>query len=324
MHIHVENPEWEKLVLKMQLQDLVKPENTNGEIDEETMSLWNGLVGTEIQEAKREVLRVINYFDVVKKKREEKERQGKKVSADDFSYLNMLLFGAPGTGKTTIANLVGRLMYAKGILPTSKVHVVQAGELGSGIVHGVQENLFKEAEKAVGGVLLIDDLPTIEGKYQGGDLAEDFMRGLVSVINKYRDNMCVILCGYEEEVLRIIKHNVGAGRRFPTRIKLASYSIDTLMVILNKLLEADNKSLENGVSEILRKIILADMKAQGKTFGNVVYLKEELIAPIKAAYFERGQYDNIYTIADVEVAFPTTKNNKDSEGTRQNKDVIKE
>ena len=284
------------------------------------MAEFDNLIGEEIQKAKEDVLGAVDVYSGMKKEFDEKVKKGTKIKKDDYPYYNMLFFGSPGTGKTTIANLVGKLMYAKGILPSSKVKVVQASELGSRTVHGVQDKLFEKAKEAVGGVLLIDELQSIRGAYNGGNLAEDFMKGLVSVINKYRGNMCIILCGYKNDVQEIIKkYDDGADRRFPCKVELKSYGVDTLMLILNKLLEDDEMTLGEGVEAVIRNIIQSEKALQGNRFGNVGFLKDKLLFKIKIAYYKRGANDGVYTLDDVYAAYPNARQNPQQPGNIVNK-----
>ncbi len=283
---------------------------------ESVLAEFDNLIGEEIQKAKEEVLGAVDLYSGMKKEFDEKVKKDTQIKKDDYPYYNMLFYGSPGTGKTTIADLVGKLMYAKGILPSSKVKVVQASELGSGMVHGVQDKLFEIAKEAVGGVLLIDELQSIRGAYKGGNLAEDFMRGLVSVINKYRGKMCIILCGYKSEVQEIIKYDDGADRRFPCKVELESYSVDTLMLILNKLLEDDKKTLGEGVEAVIRNIIQSEKASRGNRFGNVGFLKDKLLFKIKIAYYKRGANDGVYTLDDVYAAYPNAKQNPQQPGKK--------
>ncbi len=283
---------------------------------ESVLAEFDNLIGEEIQKAKEEVLGAVDVYSGMKKEYDEKVNEGTIINQDDYPYYNMLFYGSPGTGKTTIANLVGRLMYAKGILPSSKVKVVQASELGSEKVHGVQDKLFEKAKEAVGGVLLIDELQSIRGAYKGGNLAEDFMKGLVSVINKYRGNMCIILCGYKNDVQEIIKYDDGADRRFPCEVELKSYSVDTLMLILNKLLEDDKKTLAEGVEAVIRNIIQSEKVLRGNRFGNVGFLKDKLLFKIKIAYYKRGANDGVYTLDDVYAAYPNARQNPQQPGNK--------
>lgn len=283
---------------------------------ESVLAEFDNLIGEEIQKAKEEVLGAVDVYSGMKKEYDEKVKKGTIIKQDDYPYYNMLFYGSPGTGKTTIANLVGKLMYAKGILPSSKVKVVQASELGSEKVHGVQDKLFEIAEEAVGGVLLIDELQSIRGAYNGGNLAEDFMKGLVSVINKYRGKMCIILCGYENDVKEIIKYDYGADRRFPCEVELKSYGVDTLMLILNKLLEDDEMTLGEGVEAVIRNIIQSEKALQGNRFGNVGFLKDKLLFKIKIAYYKRGANDGFYTLDDVYAAYPKARQNPQQPGNK--------
>ena len=275
---------------------------------------FDKLVGEEIQKAKNQVIDAVNYFknrlDVLK----EKEKNGLEIKKEDYPFYNFLFIGSPGTGKTTIANLVGKLMYAKGILPTSKVVEVQAGKLGSKYVHGVNEKLFEFANKAEGGVLLIDELQAINGGHSNGNTAEEFMRGIVNVINEYKGNICVILCGYEKEVSNILQFDDGADRRFPCKVELKSYSVDTLMLILNKLLEDDEMTLGEGVEAVIRNIIQREKASQGNRFGNVGFLKDKLLFKIKIAYYKRRANDGVYTLDDVYAAYPNARQNPQQPG----------
>ena len=287
---------------------------------ESVLAEFDNLIGEEIQKAKEEVLGAVDVYSGMKIEFDEKVKKGTKIKKDDYPYYNMLFYGSPGTGKTTIANLVARLMYVKGILPSSEVKVVQASELGSEKVHGVQDKLFEKAKEAVGGVLLIDELQSIRGAYNGGNLAEDFMKGLVSVINKYRGNMCIILCGYKNDVQEIIKkYDDGADRRFPCKVELKSYGVDTLMLILNKLLEDDEMTLGEGVEAVIRNIIQSEKALQGNRFGNVGILKDKLLFKIKIAYYKRKANDGVYTLDDVYAAYPDARQNPQQPGNIVNK-----
>jgi len=281
--------------------------------EESVLAEFDKLVGDEMQSVKQSVIEAVNYFEAKQKIIEKAMKDGKKVSEADLPYMNMRFLGAPGTGKSTIAWLTAKLLHAKGILPTDRVKMVDASEMVKSHVGETGDLIRKVAEEANGGVLVIDEFYGFNVPYFGGNIAVGAIDALLSVINKYRNTLCVIVAGYENEVEEVLKLNNGGERRFPHKVKLPSYSIDTLMVILDSMLERDNKVLEEGVREKLRKIIMADMERMGDRFGNAGYLEEQLLGALEKKYYARGGEDNIYTNADVDLAFPQAKTGEKKE-----------
>ena len=278
-------------------------ENAN-EKEAAVLAAFDKLVGDEMQSVKRSVIEAVNYIEARKKEAEEAMGKGEKGHEADLPYMNMRFLGAPGTGKSTIAELTARLLHAKGILPTDRVKTVDASEMVKSHVGETGDLIRKAAEEANGGVLVIDEFYGFNYAYNGGNVATEAMNALLSVINRHRNTLCVIVAGYEKKVEAVLQFNEGGERRFPHKVKLPSYSIDTLMVILDSMLERDNKVLEEGVREKLRKIIMADMGILGERFGNAGYLEEQLLGALEKKYYARGGEDNIYTNEDVLNAFP--------------------
>ena len=122
------------------------------------MSFESRLIGKEMRRVKEDVVGEINWYEGKIKEIEQKRKKGKTVEKEEYPWMNMIIYGSPGTGKTTIAKFVARMLYAKGVLPSDRVHSIQAGDLVKSYVGGVQQRLREEAEKAYGGVLIVDEL----------------------------------------------------------------------------------------------------------------------------------------------------------------------
>lgn len=230
-----------------------KPANTlaasiSATAPSELLSLFDeleGLVG--LQEAKKTIYEIYALLKINKEREKHHLKQEKQV-------FHMVFKGNPGTGKTTVARLFGKMFREMGIL--SKGHLIEverADLVGEFIGHTAQKtrDLVK---KALGGILFIDEAYSLA---RGGE--KDFGKEAVDCLTKAledsnKDFICII-AGYNEEMENFLDLNPGLPSRFPVHITFDDYSVDELLEIAN--IMARNKDFEitkDGLEKIKRTV----------------------------------------------------------------------
>ena len=150
--------------------------------------------------------------------------------AHDAMGLHMVFTGNPGTGKTTVARLLGRLFKEMGILPGG--HMVEAERadlVGEYIGHTAQKTR-EVVKRAMGGVLFIDEAYSLA---RGGekDFGKESIDCLVRAMEDHRGELLLILAGYPLEMEWFLSQNPGLRSRFPILIAFPDYSPDELLAI---------------------------------------------------------------------------------------------
>ena len=263
---------------------------------EEIMREFDALVGVEMQAVKADIQRYIRRF---KRQRDDDDALAAKGKKPPRRYFTMQFLGDPGTGKTTVARLVGRLMRAEGILPTSKYVEIKAGDLLSSHPGDVKNALIKAADEANGGVLFIDEFYSFNSPIQGGNVGEEAVNALMSISDNPAYDICIIIAGYKEQVAQVLKMNKGGPRRFARIIDFPRFSVESLMDIFRYRTGAMGRTLGEGVEPLIEKIIRADLVKAGDTFGNGGYI-EELIEQIEDYY---DGADTLYTTDGIKNTF---------------------
>ena len=279
----------------------------------EIMSELDDLVGMDY--LKKQILKTLAKFKKDKSRYDEAVSKGK--TPRKFPYMNMVFTGPPGTGKTTVADIVARLFCAEGILtnpepmfrkpanyPTDGRADVLGGRLGT------------DLDKGNGGVVVIDEFYNFNRGHSGGNLAEEALSTIMDRTDKYKNTMCLIVAGYEKEMEEMFEFNDGASRRFPYTIKFEPYSTDDLLEIFNKMI--GSIVVKDTTMNMVRKIVDAERISHGNTFGNAGFIEDILIPRIEIEYYDRGEEDNEFTETDVENAFPNFKE-KDNNKTHYRK-----
>ncbi|OCA86876.1 AAA family ATPase [Bacillus sp. FJAT-27986] len=201
--------------------------------------------------------------------------------------LNMILTGNPGTGKTTLARLLGKIYYELGILPKEKIVEVDRSKLVGAYVGQTEENVRKAVEEAVGGVLFIDEAYSLkrEGQ-QGTDYGQTVIDTLISLMDsaEYSGRFAVILAGYPEEMRQFLDSNPGLRSRFPNfnYMELPDYSLDEMIEIAIQTAEKNHYFIAPDAIPSLKKRIEYEMVDQ--TFGNARTVK----SIVMDAIFHKG------------------------------------
>lgn len=180
----------------------------------------------------------------------QKRRTREKLIAEPL-VLHMIFRGNPGTGKTTVARLIGKLFKEMDVL--QKGHVIEcerADLVGEYIGHTAQKTR-DQVKKALGGVLFIDEAYSLA---RGGekDFGKEAIDALVKAMEDNKNNLILILAGYRHEMEWFLQTNPGLRSRFPIHIDFPDYSIDELLAIGESMLKARQYELTTEARDAFR------------------------------------------------------------------------
>ena len=179
---------------------------------------------------------------------------------------HMIFTGNPGTGKTTVARLVGKIYYEKGIL--SKGHLVEVSRadlVGKYVGHTAQ--MVKEAvKKAKGGVLFIDEAYSLSGG--GGDFGQEAIDTLVKEMEDNRDDLVVIAAGYPALMQQFMDSNPGLKSRFPITVEFPNYTLGELIKIFKMFCDENTIKVNNELLERVRAEFRIEIVKKRHNFGN--------------------------------------------------------
>lgn len=222
------------------------------------------LVGME--EMKKMIKEIYAWIYINKKREESGLKAGKQA-------LHMMFKGNPGTGKTTVARLIGKLFQKMNVL--SKGHLIEAERadlVGEYIGHTAQKtrDLIK---KAIGGILFIDEAYSL-GRGGEKDFGKEAIDTLVKHMEDKQHDFILILAGYSREMDYFLTLNPGLHSRFQLVIDFPDYSINQLMEIAQMMLKDKEYTLSHEAEKKLRGHLLwVKNSLRSNSFSNGRYVR---------------------------------------------------
>lgn len=244
------------------IQGICKPTD---EVDEDTRTLQelldelNVLVGLE--KVKNKVQDLIVYQKVQKMRREKNLYSAKNT-------LHLAFTGNPGTGKTTVARVVGRIYKRIGLL--SKGHFVEVSrtDLIAGYQGQTALKVKKVIEQAKGGVLFIDEAYSITENDHSDSYGRECLTELTKALEDYRDDLVVIVAGYTEPMNKFFESNPGLKSRFNTFIEFDDYSSIEMDNILLSMCQSNDYVLDDEAKEKIHLYFEQQISSKDENFAN--------------------------------------------------------
>ena len=239
--------------------------NSAKELDEDTRTLQdllgelNALVGLE--KVKNKVQDLIVYQKVQKMRREKKLHSTKNT-------LHLAFTGNPGTGKTTVARIVGRIYKQIGLLSKGHFLEVSRTDLIAGYQGQTALKVKKVIEQAKGGVLFIDEAYSITENDHTDSYGRDCLTELTKALEDYREDLVVIVAGYTEPMNKFFESNPGLKSRFNTFIEFDDYSPNELDNILISMCKNNDYTLDNEAKEKIHLYFEQQISSKDENFAN--------------------------------------------------------
>ena len=203
----------------------------------------------------------------------ERRRRGLPTSGN-IAY-HAIFTGNPGTGKTTVARMLGRIYYSLGLLSKGEVMAVDRTRLVGRYIGETEENMKVVLEEARGNVLFIDEAYNL---YDGSSDRKDFgarvIDSLLTTLSQPNPDMMVIFAGYEKEIDAMLNSNPGLMGRFPYKYRFSDYSPEQLMEIATRLLERDAYILTDEAAAVLKDSIAQAYKNKTTNFSNARWVEQ--------------------------------------------------
>ena len=165
---------------------------------------------------------------------------------------NILLSGPPGTGKTQVASVLHKIFAGHGVVESDKFIQATEEDLVSKFVAETREKTAKVIDSALGGVLFIDEVYTLVKENREHNHGKEAIEGLLHRLENDRDQLVVIVAGYEADIDKFLQTNSGLASRFTQRIRFRSYTADQLVAIADVLAPRAGAPLTEEARNVLR------------------------------------------------------------------------
>ncbi len=227
-----------------------KASNTKSELNksnkvEEILQELDSLIG--LTSVKQLILEIQAFIEIQKKR-------AKENLYTEALVLHMIFKGNPGTGKTTVARIVGKLLREMGVLEKGHVIEVERADLVGEYIGHTAHKTRESLKKALGGVLFIDEAYSLA---RGGekDFGKEAIDAMVKTMEDHKDNLILILAGYKSEMKWFLDSNPGLKSRFPIHIDFPDYTTEELIEIAELMLSQRQYQMTEEAKEELENIL---------------------------------------------------------------------
>ncbi len=276
---------------------------------EEATRELNDLIGLEA--VKKQIDEFATYLKFLK------IREEKGFEEDNNFNLHTAFLGNPGTGKTTVAKMLGKIYHSLDLLSKGHVHEVGRVDLVGEYIGQTAPKVKKAIEKARGGILFVDEAYALSDR---GDDGKDFGREVIEVLLKEMSDgpgdIAVVFAGYPKEMKGFLSSNPGMSSRVSNHIHFSDYVPDELMEIAEYASNKRSVKISPEAQELLHKKVIEAYRNRDQHFGNARYIngiieecKQNMaLRLMRADDFDSLEDDALSTIElqDVEKAFGMT------------------
>ncbi|MPM18622.1 hypothetical protein SDC9_65035 [bioreactor metagenome] len=226
---------------------------------EELLAELDSLCGLE--KVKADVKNLINLVKV----RKLREENGLPVPP---MSLHLVFMGNPGTGKTTVARLLAKIYHAVGVLSKGQLVEVDRSGLVAGFVGQTALKTTEVIQKALGGVLFIDEAYALSNQDSPNDFGREAIEVILKMMEDNRKDLIVIVAGYTELMGRFISSNPGLESRFNKYFYFEDYNGGQLMEIFSSMCDKNGYTMDEETRAFAAAGLTELYEQRDENFGN--------------------------------------------------------
>lgn len=181
---------------------------------------------------------------------------------------HMVFLGNPGTGKTTVARIIARIYKALGILSSGHLTEVDRSSLIGGYLGQTALKTRDVLEQAKGGILFIDEAYNLCPSGNADQYGQEAISTILKYMEDHRDDLVVIVAGYEGEMIRFLGSNPGLQSRFAKKLRFVDYSALELVQIFEHLASQAGYTLSRDFNSRLKALCQLIIAQKEVGFGN--------------------------------------------------------